>query len=204
MSCLLLLLLAMHLPHVCNAQVKLGQMYPAIIGLPSASELELTDEQKAKIKKSEEDTLKWFQNEFLVVDKLTADGKDDEARRYLIKLNNQSSERLNQGIWDVLVPAQQDKIFRLSFWLMANNSYGFGEQLGKNYASNRLELDSESKVKLKSKSDELQIEFSREVEKLREKYRKKLFDATLTSEQRQALKKLMSDKVVRKKPVVKF
>lgn len=167
-----------------------------MLRLPFATDLELTDEQNEKLEKAKRDFSRKRQAETNAVNESV---RVDPAFDIQIALSNMDKKllaALNKDIWEVLLPHQQRLIVRQTFWTFVNESRGFSNELSKNYYAEQLKFSGQQKIDLKLEGEKLQKEFAADMEKLREKYRRKLKQEVLTKGQLQTLEKLMGENIV--------
>lgn len=154
-----------------------------LLKLPSVKDLELTDDQNEKLAKAKRDFERKRQSQInALVESKRAD-PDSDIRKELSSIDKKLLAEFNQDIWEILLSHQQKKLVPLYLWSQAKNYVGFRRFLVNKLVQEKIELTPKQIASIKPAAEKLQKEFEEDLEKLKQKYRKRLTDKVLSKEQ---------------------
>lgn len=175
------------------------KLLPSLFDKRVQSELELTDEQKTKLKDFL-DGIKKTQQEYgqqLRQAQKAGASKTElaEKKEELIgKLEVEKGE-VQQKAFDVLLPHQVKRLKQVTIQVWMRESAKTGKKVSGFLTQEMidfLEIGTEQELKIKKKSEELRAKLMKDIQRLQEKYRKELM-SELTAKQRKKFEEAIGD-----------
>jgi CRISPR/Cas system-associated protein Cas10 (large subunit of type III CRISPR-Cas system) len=96
--------------------------------------------------------------------------------REILEEHELSQNKIREAVSEVFLPHQEKELNRILVWTVINQLGRFVSVFQLAFVKEAVELGQDDLDKLEIRSRELETEFSKDVEQLREKYRKKLID----------------------------
>lgn len=149
-----------------------------------AKELELVEDQQTKLRELGEkirDDMRGMFSDF-------RDLSDEERREKFSELRETMQTKVNEGLKDILLPQQRDRLDQIRFQMSSRGNSG----LTSSTVVEQLGLTEAQVEELRKKAEEVRAEVREKVQKIEEEAREDLL-GVLTPEQREKYKKLVGE-----------